>query len=174
MGEKKTNDSLDTPDLIEFDSKKYGEKYQDHLIEQYRIYVEMADRIGARRTQANSFFLGINTALIAAGAALYKKGYTAPPKLVLIVLVAVLALCYTWWRLIKSYRQLNTAKYRIILLLEKHLPSAPYGTEWTMLGEGRNPKLYRPLTTLEGLVPLLFAVLFILLGICIAFFPLQG
>ena len=152
--EKQPYENSDGSGLIQSDSNKYGEKYQDHLVEQYRIYVEMADRIGARRTQANPFFLGINTTLIAAGAALYKKGYMAPPKLVLIVLTAFLALCYTWWRLIRSYRQLNTAKYRVILLLEKNLPSAPYGMEWIILGKGKNPKHYRPLTTLEGLVPL--------------------
>ncbi len=160
-------------DLGGLGSEQYGQKYQDHLLEQYKLYVEMADRIGSRRNQTNSFFLGINTALIAAGAALYGKGYSSPPAVILIALLAVLMLCYTWWRILKSIRQLNSAKYKVVLLLERYLPSAPYATEWAMLGEGKDSKLYRPLTSLERWVPLIFVMLFILLGICMVLFPLK-
>src|SRR5258705_2726593 len=41
-----------------------NEKYQAHLVEQYKLYVEMADRISARRQTANSYFLAINTGLV--------------------------------------------------------------------------------------------------------------
>src|SRR5215211_423888 len=44
---------------------KYGGEYQNHLLEQYKLYVQMADKISERRQSANSFFLTINTALIA-------------------------------------------------------------------------------------------------------------
>jgi len=153
-------------------SEKYGQKYQDHLIEQYKLYVEMADRMSNKRTQTNSFFLGLCTALIAGGAAVYGKGYTGPTVVILIALLAILVLCYTWWRLIISYRQLNSAKYRIIVLLERHLPAAPYSREWNILGEGKSPELYRPLSGLECWVPLMFAILFVLLAVCLALFPL--
>lgn len=159
-------------DIGGLSSEQYGKKYQDHLIEQYKLYVEMADRISSRRTQANSFFLGVNTAVIAGGAAVYGKGYNVSPTVILVALIAILVLCYTWWRLVKSYRQLNTAKYKVIILLEEHLPSAPYKMEWTMLGEGKEPKLYRPLASLECWVPLIFAMLFVLLAICMTFFSL--
>ncbi len=32
------------------------EKYHEHILEQYKLYVEMADRISARRNMANVFF----------------------------------------------------------------------------------------------------------------------
>ena len=169
MAKGKEKDNSDKSDLNQFDPQTYGDKYQEHFIEQYKMYVEMADRISARRIQANSFFLGINTTLIAAGGALYRKKYSAPPEIVLIVIVAILTLCYTWWCSIKSYGQLNSVKFKIITLLEKHLPSAPYSMEWTMLDEGKNPMVYYPLTTIERLIPFLFAILFIILGTCIAF-----
>lgn len=41
----------------------YG-SYERHLLEQYRLYVEMADRIAARRHTANTFFLTSNTAFV--------------------------------------------------------------------------------------------------------------
>jgi hypothetical protein len=44
----------------------YGEeRYQNHLLEQYKLNVQMANKISERRQSANSFFLTVNTALIA-------------------------------------------------------------------------------------------------------------
>ena len=39
--------------------EKYGDKFQDHLIEQYKLYVEMADRVSARRAQTNRFYISL-------------------------------------------------------------------------------------------------------------------
>jgi len=36
--------------------EKDSKLYKEHLLEQYKIYVEMADRISARRNLANVFF----------------------------------------------------------------------------------------------------------------------
>jgi hypothetical protein len=46
--------------------EEYGDNFKPHLLEQYKLYVEMADRISGRRQSANSFFLSVNTAIIAA------------------------------------------------------------------------------------------------------------
>ena len=43
----------------EINSAKYvgaEEKYRTAILEQYKIYVEMADRVSARRALANTFF----------------------------------------------------------------------------------------------------------------------
>src|SRR5687768_16913613 len=40
-----------------------SEQYQAAILEQYRLYVLMADRISARRALANTFFLTLNTAV---------------------------------------------------------------------------------------------------------------
>src|SRR5664279_3357369 len=39
--------------------------YQAHLIEQYKVYVATADKISDRRQAANSYFLAVNSALLA-------------------------------------------------------------------------------------------------------------
>lgn len=36
------------------------------LLEQYKLYVEMADRVSARRGSANTFFLTLNTTAVTA------------------------------------------------------------------------------------------------------------
>ena len=52
--------------LLSLPKDDYGERYQDHVLEIYKLYVQSADNISARRQSANSFFLSVNTAIIGA------------------------------------------------------------------------------------------------------------
>src|SRR5438034_3768921 len=88
-----------------YDSK---EKYQAHLFDQYKLYVEMADRISSRRQTANSYFLNINTGLL--GFAGY-VGTRDTSGYLWLVASAGIALSYLWYRLVPSYRDLNTATF---------------------------------------------------------------
>lgn len=144
-------------------------KYQDHLLEQYRLCVEMADRVSSRRNLANTFFLTLHTLIVSAIGFFYDKGPALTQKWVIIFpLAAILALCYSWWRLVKSYRQLNTAKFKVIGEFEKRLPASPYwSAEWKALGEGKDPKLYTPLTHIENWVPLVFGLMYIAAAVII-------
>ncbi len=51
--------------LFKVSVDRYGDNYQAHYLEIYKLYVEMADRISSRRHNTNSFFLTINSAVIA-------------------------------------------------------------------------------------------------------------
>ena len=57
------------------DNTTYGKEYSNHLLAQYKICVEMADKISARRCTANNFFLSINTFLLTAIGVLSKLGF---------------------------------------------------------------------------------------------------
>lgn len=158
------NNEQNQIDLLAVRGDTYGDSYNSHFFEQYKLYVEMADRISARRMLANSFFLGINTTLITVFSAIAPKikmstFWIIPP------FIAVLLLCFVWWRIVKSYRQLNSGKYRIIGEMEKYLPIKSYAAEWIVLGEGKIRKLYLPLTHVENWVPVLFATLYTILVI---------
>lgn len=149
------------------DAVKYydsSDKYKDHIMEQYKIYLEMADRISARRNLANTFFLTLHTVIIGALGITFDKLIDIEWKgLIIFPLIAVLALCFTWYRIVKTYRQINTAKYKVVGLMEERLPSSPYwSAEWKALGEGKNPDLYVPLTQIEKWVPIIFAVIYVL------------
>lgn len=37
----------------------HNDKWYSHLVDQYKLYVEMADRISSRRASANSYFLSV-------------------------------------------------------------------------------------------------------------------
>ena len=144
--------------------ENYGTNYGDHLLEQYKLYVDMADKISGRRQSANTFFLAINTALVTL------LGVVLPGtnKMLSICWFAVvggagLLLCFSWFELLRSYRNLNSAKFIVINLIEKRLPIKPFDAEWTCLGKGNNAKLYQPITHIETKVPWIFSGLYIIL-----------
>jgi len=133
-----------------------NEKLQAHLLEQYKLYVEMADRISARRQSANSYFLTVNTALL--GFTGYITTKDSSNYLWLLGLAGIV-LCYLWYRLIQSYRDLTTGKFKVIHAIEKRLPISPYDAEWEAMGRGNDPKLYKPFTHIETGVPWVFLML---------------
>ena len=126
------------------------------LLDQYRLMVESSERVVARRQTANTFFLSINSALLIAAGLLFREGdvlSVAGGGIGAALSVTGLLICFVWWRMVTSFRQLNVAKFRIIHLLEQHLPAAIFKAEWTALGEGADPSLYRPFTRLETWIP---------------------
>ena len=127
---------------------------QTQCLEIYKLYVEMADRISSRRQSANSFFLTLSTAIVGLVGFLGIGSW--------IISVAGIFISYIWYRLIRSYRGLNTGKFSVIHEMEKDLPLSVYAAEWEALGCGNNSKLYLPFTRIEVWVPGIFAGLHIL------------
>ncbi|PIR17268.1 MAG: hypothetical protein COV46_04495 [Deltaproteobacteria bacterium CG11_big_fil_rev_8_21_14_0_20_49_13] len=137
------------------------EQYHEHILEQYKLCIEMADRISSRRDVANGFFLTLNSLILGAVGFLFEKQNFLPSSWALLLPLAVLLLeCFFWWRLIISYKQLNGAKFQIIGELESRLPASPYGkAEWDLLlKKGSERKTYWPLTHLESKIPVIFGI----------------
>jgi hypothetical protein len=132
------------------------------LLEQYKIYVEMADRVSARRGRTNTFFLTLNSAIFAAIGFVWGRAAHPASWLLVFPTIVFVAQCLAWFWLVRSYRQLNGAKYAVIGALEERLPASPYWrAEWKALGEGKDPARYWPLTHLEQWIPLLFALTYV-------------
>ncbi|UGQ11149.1 hypothetical protein LO772_30810 [Yinghuangia sp. ASG 101] len=137
------------------------EHYQSAVLEQYKLYVEMADRVSARRALTNAFFLSLHSGILTGlGAAWRSDDF---PVAFLFVLFAVgTVFAAAWLSLIVSYRQLNAAKYTVIGALEERLPAAPYSrAEWAALKQGTDKGRYWPLTYPEQLLPVVFALLYL-------------
>lgn len=130
-----------------------NEKWYSHLLDQYKLYVEMADRISQRRTTANSYFLSVNSAILAFVGYLTQKEST---DFLWLLATAGTTLTVLWYSIIVSYRNLNTAKWGVIHEIEKRLPISPYDAEWQAVERGKNSKLYRPISHVEAGVPWVF------------------
>jgi hypothetical protein len=138
------------------------EKYQLAILEQYKMYVEMADRISQRRGLTNTFFLTLNSAVFTLIGIFWNKQPTGSAWLLIFPLVIAVSQCIAWWWLVRSYRLLNEAKYKVVGVLEDRLPARLYWqAEWVALGEGRNLRKYLPLTHIEQWVPVLFGLVYV-------------
>lgn len=140
------------------DKKNYpdNEKWYSHLLDQYKLYVEMADRVSQRRTAANSYFLSVNSAILAFVGYLTSKDSS---DYLWLLAVAGVALTFLWYSIITSYRNLNSAKWGVVHEIEKLLPISPYHAEWESIQRGGNPGLYRPISHIEAGVPWVFFAL---------------
>lgn len=134
-------------------------------VELYKLAVEMADRISARRALANTFFLTVNTGLAALLGGKDLRWYVA---------VAGLVFALAWWSLLQSYRKLNAAKFEVINAIEPRLPVQLFSGEWQYLVSTRAPlrvwppaalrrwaRGYHELGTVERVVPLAFAGIYV-------------
>ncbi len=149
-------------------SEKYGDKYIEHLLDQYKIYINATEKISDRRQKTNEFFLGLNTALLALLGFIATK--TSQPEITMMLGVSEVAgitMCYLWYRIIASYKGLNSAKFKVIHAIEMRLPLALYDTEWEMLGRGEDKKIYWPFSHIELHVPKIFIAIYVALLISI-------
>ena len=139
----------------------YNMPYQEHLLEQYKLCVEMADRISQRRMGANKFFISLNIALITA--ITYFKGQFC--GYIFLIPFAGASLAIFWYYLIVSYEQLNAGKFETIHELEKQLPVMPYSYEWGILSCGKKKNKYWPMSKIENKIPLIFLFFYSILCI---------
>ena len=66
---------------------------------------------------------------------------------------------FLWYRLVRSYKDMNSGKFKVVHEIEAMLPVKPYDAEWTALGKGERPDLYLPFTHIETKVPWVFAAI---------------
>ncbi|UUU23068.1 RipA family octameric membrane protein [Streptomyces sp. DSM 40750] len=147
--------------------------YLGVLFEQYKLCVETADRVSARRGAANTFFLSLNSAIATAMVGgLGPRPGRVSVWLLLAGLLILVGQCVAWYLMVRSYRQLNTAKWAVIGAFENRLPAYAYSrAEWTELGEGEDWRRYVPLTRLEQWVPPLFVAAYLVGFLALASAP---
>lgn len=131
------------------------------LIEQYKLYVQMADNVSKRRQDANKFYISLMSALIPVLILVLdqtKKTIINPNAILLIVSFMGILISLIWWLNINSYRQLNGGKFQVINELETRLPYQGFTREWDFLQEGKKSKVYLELTKVERWVPYIFSL----------------
>lgn len=133
-------------------------------IEQYKLFAETTEKVSAKRSITNGFFVTINTSLIALFPNLLEK-VDSPDQEFFIVIICSLGLLLNaiWFTSIKSYKTLNSSKFKVICAMEESLPFKPFTDEWKIIRAKEGWKKYMTLTEVELYIP--FAMLLPYIGI---------
>ncbi len=78
--------------------------------------------------------------------------------------MAGVLLSIAWWLGLRSYRDLNAAKFKVITQLEQQLPTKVFSEEWLLLKRDEIPwwrGRYAEQGTVERVVPFIFAGLYL-------------
>lgn len=106
--------------LIRQTEESYGGSLKADLLEQYKLYVQSAENVSARRVASSRYLLALNAALIAFYGLLsanFGQNYWA-----LLIPVMGIHVCLLWYLIIKSHADLNRIKFKVIHKLEQRLP----------------------------------------------------
>lgn len=140
---------------IEFDNR-------DELFQQYRLFVDSAEKISERRNHLNTFFIALHSLLVS-GLSLFKSEIFA---YIIPICIFGCILAFLWWYMLCNYRSLNKAKFSIIQEIEEHLPLNLYRTEWSLYKTRKhrlNPTRYLSFSRLEMILPWLLILVYICL-----------
>jgi hypothetical protein len=125
------------------------------------LYLATAEKISDRRAQANSWMLSVNSAIVAFHGFVQadKAVGTAASQSVWLwaMPVAGAIVCLSWAALLSSYRELNSAKFQVLLELEKSMPVMPFARERAIY-HGMHRTSF---STIERIIPLCFFLLYV-------------
>ena len=149
---------LDQPPkcLVHSTKETYGNSFSTDLLEQYKLYMQSAENVSARRVTSIQYLLTLNAALVALYG--FQSAGFGENYWTLLVPITGILVSLLWRLIIKSHADLNHVKFKVIHELEQHLPAAMFKYEWRLAEEGQG-KAYRALTTIERWIPVLFAAL---------------
>lgn len=147
------------------------EDKKQELLEIYKLHAQLADNVSNRRATANHFYLLVLSGLSVLFSALLQRNNGVPLGTLMVGfgLFGIL-LASAWYIVIRSYRQLNSGKFKALHELEEKLAYPFFKREWDLLAGGREQKTYWRLTVVETFVPTIFFVCFaalLIIGICL-------
>ena len=140
---------------------------KQELIEIYKLHAELADSVSKQRDTANRFYMLVLSGLAVLFSAFLQRKNGVPLAWLMVGFGGFgMLLAAAWYIVIRSYRQLNSGKFKALHELEEKLTYPFFKREWELLAEGTEQKTYWRLTIVETFVPTIFFVCFAaLLGI---------
>lgn len=144
---------------------------KQELLEIYKLHAELADSISKQRATANRFCILVLSGLAVLFSTFLQRKNGVPLGWLMVGFgVFGMLLASAWYIIIRSFRQLNTSKFKVLHELEEKLAYPFFKREWELLAEGKEQKTYWRLTVVETFVPIIFGVCFaalLVIGICL-------
>lgn len=133
-----------------------------HKIEIYKTFVDTAERNIERRMHINQFYYSLVAAIFVAFSYInngsirevFTQGASKATEIVPIWLLPLflIIVSLSWFSILLSFRALSSAKYRVILELERELPYDPFKREWDHYKTIRKTEA----TQVELIIPIVF------------------
>ena len=162
-------------------SKKYEDMktderlaHKNELVDQYKMFQKTSEDLVSRRQNVNSFYISVNSALVALmGVVMGSIDMPTKTYVLMFMCVAGIILDFSWIHLLEAYGTLNAAKMKVINLMEEQLPVALYEVEWRVMSDKLNNKRYVSFTNSEKRVPKLFLIVYTITFVASIFFVIQ-
>lgn len=142
----------------------------DIKVKQYELYLNGIEQISNRRGKALGSLVALNSAYFTCGGIILQ--FTEGTKRIILLcglcLLGILT-SIIFFLLLRSYRQLNSAKFRVLHKIEEQLPLQPYTEEWNIVGKGNDRSRYWPFSHLEKWMPIVFGLVYFIVLIVIIF-----
>ena len=132
------------------------------LIEQYKLYVEMADRVTERRGKFNQYYLTLISGILGIAGYLFSQDQISTIKgyeswLVSAISILGILLSILWHNQILYCKRLNSAKFNVINSIEENFEVRGFSDEWKYYCNDKKPKLF---THNELWIPKILLVVF--------------
>lgn len=149
---------------------------KDVLLEQYKVFLQTSEDLVTRRQNVNSFYISINSALVALFSMLFAFQLGTQHRMIIGILFALvgIVLSISWIKMLVAYGNLNGSKMKIISSIEKQLPASLYDAEWEALSDKLNNKKYVSFTDSEKWIPKIFIGIYICILTVMSFVLISG
>ena len=156
------NEAICRANIFSASEKEYGPLYKEHLLEQYKLFIQSVIFTSDLKLKMNSFFLTINTALFTAIGLVFSRSTLNPLVWHLFLPLAGIIISFIWVAVTYSYKERNTIKLRIIHCVEEKLPLAIYATEWQLRNESHSNIFKNFFFRIDLFIPFVFIISYLL------------
>jgi hypothetical protein len=144
------------------------------VLEIYKTYVDSSLRLTELRHSANRFNLTVVSGIVAAAWMVISRNGATPLYGVAVALIAacLVGVIGRIWKLnICYFRDLSSAKFKVIHKMEDTLPVKPFTDEWTIVNS--NSRCKRTLTNWEEYLPTALSWMLLPTAICMLVYLLM-
>jgi hypothetical protein len=115
--------------------RKVFEDDRQLKLEQYKIMVASTEKVTEQRLKVNNLFFTVTSSIFSIAFVLGKALDFSLSGIVYMFVLTIMAfiVTFTWEKLINSYGNLNTGKFKIIDKIEKQLRTNMFEDEWKVL-----------------------------------------
>ncbi|MDO4413601.1 MAG: hypothetical protein Q4C20_00845 [Erysipelotrichaceae bacterium] len=135
--------------------------HSGELLDQYKLFQKTSEDLVARRQTVNSFYISVNGAMVTLVGVVMGL-VEMPAKIYVLVFMCIVGIILdmSWISILESYGMLNSAKMKVIRLLEEQLPVLLYDSEWKVMSDKLNNRKYVSFTDSEKRIPKIFAFIY--------------